>query len=171
VKLNLPDGMLPDSIAPLFRLNDTITRMKEEHGLLQVLLQDIYALTCTVRIEEDEYRLHRELKLLKNKVLDFKKQLDEHSKWEEAELFPMASLYFGSEIDVCGIMEQEHDVADQYVDAFIRTLDGAIAPVKHDDARRMASYLFQAYVVLTNHFRDEEELLDSLKECSPAYPN
>ncbi|WEK55520.1 MAG: hemerythrin domain-containing protein [Candidatus Cohnella colombiensis] len=169
MRVNLPEKMVTTTMTPMFQLNDAVTRLKEEHSILQVVLQEIYSLTCAIRIEKDELQLNNQMYELKKKVADFKVQLDAHSQWEEEELFPMAAWYFGTDIDECTLMEQEHELADQYVKAFTHAIDRTMLPICIEEAKRMTSYLFQAYVILTNHFRDEEELMASLKDHSNSY--
>jgi regulator of cell morphogenesis and NO signaling len=166
MKANMPGTVFTVEKAPLFNINEAVDRLKEEHNVLQVTLQQIYALTCTVRTEMNEQRLHRYIGILKHTVLEFKKQLDAHSKWEEKELFPMAAWYFGNEQDAYELMEQDHEVAERSIHDFIEEIDRAAVPIQHEEASRMASYLFQAYVVLTNHFREEEELLSAFEDHS-----
>lgn len=166
MRTNVPERSITEDKAPLFNINEAVNRLKEEHNVLQESLQHIYALTCTVRTEINEQRLNRDIRILKHKTLAFKEQLDAHSMWEEKELFPMAAWYFGNEQDAYELMEQDHETAERSIDAFIEELDKAAVPISHDEASRMAAYLFQAYVVLTNHFREEEELLSAFEDHS-----
>jgi Hemerythrin HHE cation binding domain. len=154
---------------PLNRLNEAIDHLKEEHALLQEALREVYEKACAIRQEEDLLLLNYKLRTLRFTVMEFKKALREHSKWEETELFPMAAWYFGNDMEVFTIMEHEHDQAEQRIDAFLRLANEKPIPVGHADAMQMASQLFQAYAVLKNHFKEEEEILVAFADRSNSF--
>ncbi|MCD9020683.1 hemerythrin domain-containing protein [Cohnella silvisoli] len=152
-----------------FLLENAVVRAKQEHDLLKEELQDLYAQVCTVRSDEDEIRLNREIRQLNDSVKHFMKEWSDHTKWEESELFPYAAWYLGAEPDMFALMEQEYELAEQYIQAFLHTLDRAVIPVSHEEARKMASYLLQAYAFLKNRFQEEEEIMQSLTDRSNGY--
>ncbi|MBB6636801.1 hemerythrin domain-containing protein [Cohnella thailandensis] len=154
---------------PLNRLNEAIDHLKEEHALLQEALQEVYEKACAIRQEEDLHLLNYKLRTLRFTVMEFKKVLSEHSKWEETELFPMAAWYFGNDMEVFTIMEHEHDQAERRIDAFLRLANEKPIPVGHADAMQMASQLLQAYAVLKNHFKEEEEILVAFADRSNSF--
>ncbi|THF81173.1 hemerythrin domain-containing protein [Cohnella fermenti] len=154
---------------PLYRLNDAIEKLKEEHALLQEGLQEIYDKVCALRREDDLLILNYKLRTLRFTVLEFKKVLAEHSKWEETELFPMAAWYFGNDMELFTIMEHEHEQAERRIDAFLHLADEKLIPVSHADAMHLASQLLQAYALLKNHFQEEEEILVAFADRSNSF--
>lgn len=150
-------------------LDSAMSRAAQEHELLKKDLQDIFSQACSVRIEKDIVRLGRELQHLKRTVKEFMKEWNEHTRWEEEELFPYAAAYLGEEPDLFDYMEQEYELAEHFVRAFLHELDRSVIPVGHEDAYRMASYLLQAYAFLKNRFDEEEDILASLADRSDRF--
>lgn len=163
------EGALDSGGVRDFWFQDAVVRAKHEHDLLKEELQDIFAQACKVRNEADDIRRNREIRQLKDSVKHFVKQWSAHAKWEETELFPCAASYWGEEPDCFALMEQEYDLAEQYIRGFLHTVDRAVIPIPLDEARRMTSYLIQAYAVLKNRFCEEEEIIGLLTDRSNVY--
>ncbi|WP_051318158.1 hemerythrin domain-containing protein [Cohnella thermotolerans] len=159
----------PEAAALWNRLDDAIMRVRTEHAQLQDGLQRLYEAACAARSEEDPRLLSDKLTVLAATVREYKRQLNAHSEWEETELFPLAVWYFGNDMDVFTLMEQEHELAEHHIDVFLEQLDQAPRPVRHEDAVRMASSLLQAYALLKNHFKEEEEILVAFADQSNGY--
>nr|WP_255807517.1 hemerythrin domain-containing protein [Cohnella mopanensis] len=141
------------------RLETCITRAKQEHDLLKEELQDIFEQACIVRSGVDESRLNREIVELNENVKHFMKDWNEHTLWEESELFPYAAWLLGSEPDLYALMEQEYELADRSIREFVQTLERTSLPIGREEACRMTSYLIQAYAILKNRFKEEEEIM------------
>ncbi|WP_052476098.1 hemerythrin domain-containing protein [Cohnella kolymensis] len=152
-----------------FLIQDTVQRAKQEHDLLKEELQDIYQQACIVRREQNEIRLNREMRQLKDSVTHFIKEWSAHTRWEESELFPFAANYWGEEPDLFALMEQEFELAEQFIRGFLQTLDRAVVLLPQEEARRMASYLIQAYAILKNRFSEEEEIILLLTDRSNSF--
>ncbi|WP_164472654.1 hemerythrin domain-containing protein [Cohnella candidum] len=165
----LLDNALPPADMRQLVLDTAVVRAKQEHDLLKRELQDIYDLACTVRSDMNVPRLNREIRELNENVKRFMAEWNIHVQWEENELFPYASWYLGGEPDLFALMEQEYELAEQFIRAFLHTLDRAVIPVPHDEAYRMASYLLQAYAVLKNRFVEEEEIMSALTDRSNRF--
>ncbi|MBB6676593.1 hemerythrin domain-containing protein [Cohnella lubricantis] len=154
----------------LDRLMQAIDRLKAEHSRLSIALKRLYSDTCAVRGEENSYAINQLMIRLRSTVRQFKSQLASHSRWEESELIPLAVWYFGNDMDVFTLMEQEHVLAEHYIDAFLMQVDQPPErPIDHVEAQRLASYLLQAYAILTNHFKEEEDMLDAFADQSNGY--
>jgi hypothetical protein len=160
---------LLDSAIPMADKRLLFLEMKQEHELLKQELQEIYSRACAVRSDYDVPRLNRKIRQLNEVVKQFMTEWHAHIEWEEAELFPYVTSYLGEEPDLFALMEQEYELAEQFICAFLQTLDRAVIPVPHDEAYRMASYLLQAYAVMKNRFIEEEEILLELTDHSNRY--
>ncbi|WP_284637925.1 hemerythrin domain-containing protein [Paenibacillus silviterrae] len=153
---------------PMQELNDSIQHLQDEHTLLQQQLLELYGMAEAIGWDEDVINWIGSLKDLKLKVTHFMETLHQHSVWEENTLFPMVAWYFGETMDEFTQMEQEHEIAEQYIAAFLDAAERMFQIVPRSEARLMASYLLQAYDVLYQHFYKEEELLAALANRSNA---
>jgi regulator of cell morphogenesis and NO signaling len=148
----------------LYQMNESIGQLREEHRFLQVSLQELSLLAremerkTVVSLEDDT------LRNLKIKGFAFKRDLDNHAVWEEQVLFPMIAWYLGEEPEQLTLMEQDHVIADSYIQAFLDVLERL--PVRNNEDQAMANCLSQAKVILNDHFRLEEEVLVKLLDCS-----
>jgi hemerythrin-like domain-containing protein len=154
---------------PLYRLNESVNRLQEEHVLLNVSLMDLYRMSNAIGRDENVINWVGSLCDLKVKVVTFMRQLDGHSQWEQTVMFPMITWYFGEILDQFALLEQEHELAEQYLKAFLKAMDQTLIQVDRMEARTMTGYLLQAYAVLTNHFKQEEEIIVALADRSNAY--
>jgi regulator of cell morphogenesis and NO signaling len=158
---------------PLYELNDSVQRLQEEHVLLEEGINDIHEIAKAVGwIEDEMHNYLPELRELTLKVKDFQREMDAHAKWEEEKMFPMIAWYFGEELNQFTLMEQEHEMAKQYVAAFlaaIAAVEPIDQPVYSTDARKIALFLCQAYAILVNLFSKEEEIITAMTDRSNAY--
>ncbi|AFH65671.1 hemerythrin domain-containing protein [Paenibacillus caseinilyticus] len=151
---------------PLYQLTEAIDRLKEEHALLEEKLVELYAMARTIGLQDETGNWTPALLQLGQTVKAFWMELEAHSKWEEATMFPMITWYFGETLEQFTLMEQEHELAEQYILAFIEPVERLTAPVEQEEAKELASMLVQAYAILRNHFRQEEEIIDALADRS-----
>lgn len=150
-------------------LENAVERARQEHEELREALVDMYEQVCLVRAGAEQNRLNRELRKLRELVKQFRTKWEAHIRWEESELFPYSAWYFGEDPDLFDYMEQEYELADQYLQAFLHTIDRSVIPIQAEEARRMTSYLMQAYAFLKNRFEEEEEILTALTDRSNSY--
>ncbi|WP_372632465.1 hemerythrin domain-containing protein [Cohnella sp.] len=150
-------------------LESSVARARQEHEALKEELRSIYDQACNVRNDREEKRLNREIRQLHDCVKLFMKHWAAHTKWEDSELYPQAATYLGAEPDLFMLMEQEYELADQYLRTFMRSLEKAEYPIVREEACKMTSYLIQAYAVLNNRFREEDEIMLDLTDRSNAY--
>jgi len=170
VKLHIAiDNIAPSEEMKDWMLESSVARARQEHDALKDELRNIYEQACIVRNDPEEKRLNREIRQLHDCVKLFMKHWNAHTQWEDTELFPQATTYLGAEPDLFLLMEQEYELADQYLRTFIRALEKAEYPIHQEEARKMAAYLIQAYAVLNNRFREEDEIMQDLTDRTDAY--
>lgn len=152
-------------------LESSVARAKQEHEWLKEELGSIYDQACGVRRESDARGLDRKMRQLREGVKRFLKHWNEHTEWEDHELFPQAAYYLGAEPDTFVLMEQEYELAEQNIRIFLQALDRAVYPIGKEEARNMSAYLIQAYAMLNNRFREEDEMMAELANGlqSPRY--
>ncbi|CAH0118099.1 MULTISPECIES: hemerythrin domain-containing protein [unclassified Paenibacillus] len=154
---------------PLYLLEEAVDRLKEEHAALRKGLMELREAAQTIVRERHDEQLIHIITGLKKKVVSYMSELAAHARWEDETLFPMIAWYFGEEPEQFCAMEHGHELAEQYVLAFLGALDRAVLPIRPEAATEMASYLAQAYLVLMNHFQEEEEMIVTLADRSNAY--
>ena len=145
-------------------LDTAIEQLQEEHLFLKDKLLNFYSQTQMIGADQTVHNWMDKLRDLKMQVLHFRKQLNKHAAWEEKDVFPCVAMYTGREMGVLAVMEQEHELAEQYIQAYLQSMDRAVAPIDYQEAKNMASYLLQAYLILVDHFRKEEEYIFPLAE-------
>lgn len=153
---------------PIDRLHQYIMQLTEEHGGLLEDLRELHRFALLIgRKEEDGMSWTGTLRDLRLKAETFKATLDAHAAWEDDVLFPFISEHYGVLPEQLELMEQEHELAEHFIQAFLDATHRA--PVRHYDAQQMAAYLLQAHSILGNHFRLEEELLSRLWNEASEY--
>lgn len=148
-------------------MNEAVERLQREHKELQAELHDLHIWVKAVGATTGTINRVGMLQAIRETTAKFMSQLDAHSTWEEESFFPMVAWYFGEELDQFTLMEQEHVLAEQYIQAFIGALERA--PVRRHEEQEMASYLSQAIIILNHHFKMEEDLLATLMDRSDCY--
>lgn len=167
---HIPMNTLFKSIGhPLYELNEAVQKLEDEHTLLQEGLTELYEAAEAIGRDEDIVNWVEALREIKRKAASFQKELEAHSTWEEEIMFPMIAWYFNEELEQFTLMEQEHELAEQFIHAFLEAVDGIVKPVFREEARLMASYLLQAYPILNHHFRKEQEIITAMADRSNAY--
>lgn len=153
---------------PIDQLNRYILQLEEEHDDLLEELRELHRFALLIsRKESDGMSWTGTLKDLRVKAEKFKRALDTHAAWEDDVLFPFVEEHYGVLPEQLTLMEQEHELAEQYIQAFLDATHRA--PVRFYDAQQMAAYLIQAHAILGSHFRLEEELLARLWEEANEY--
>lgn len=139
-------------------------RLSEDHIELKAKLLNLYKRMKQIVYGIDSLDWDDELNQLKSSVVLFMRDLDDHSRWEEANVFPMVALYMTTDKGVLSMMEEDHELAKQYLQAFLSGLEQLETPVSKQDARHAVAYLLEAYEILSEHFTMEEELIVPLTD-------
>jgi hypothetical protein len=126
---------------PYFQFNAAIGRLEEEHSVLGTSLLELCTMVEAVEQKKDISNWAQSMTDVKQKVNEFKQALDLHSKWEEVELFKLVDKYFDEIPSLFGLIEQEHELVMQFMDAFISVVDQNILAVNPMDATKMGTYL------------------------------
>lgn len=145
-------------------LSDGIEKLREEHVYLKEKLMECYGMAKVIGMDEGVTNWSASLDNLKKKIAAFMEQMDSHSLWEDEVLFPMVAEYTGKDMGPVAVMEYEHELAKQNVNRFFEAAEKLQVPVSCEEAREAASFLLQAYVILSDHFRKEEEVLFPIAE-------
>lgn len=151
---------------PFTGINDIMKRLQEEHVVLKVALLELYGMAKAIGFDEDVINWVGSLRDLRTKVTAFMEELDVHAKWEEAEVFPMMGWYFDTPIDHFTEMEQQHELAEQYIAAFLARVERLFEPIRREEAREITSLLLCAYHELNEHFEKEEEIIVAMTDRS-----
>lgn len=148
-------------------INCAIKRLQDDHNFLEKNLRGLIKLTQLIVSEPGSIRKIETLQKLRTLATTYQQQLNDHAEWEEDVLFPMMAVYFNGDINRLTAMEQEHVLAEQFIQAFVDSVERA--PVRIHDEREMLSYLTQAADILSMHFNKEEEVLFTLLDYSHVY--
>jgi len=150
-------GIMGGSSQPL---SPALKQLFNEHGPLRKQMEELYVMAQEIKGTEEQSGLQE----LHEKVKHFVGELDPHSEREEGFLFPMMANYIGRETGPIAVMEYEHDQAKMNLQLF---LDGYSSLAGHADQAKMdelAGYAIQAYMILTDHFMKEENVLFPMAE-------
>jgi regulator of cell morphogenesis and NO signaling len=154
---------------PFFQFNAAIERLEEEHSVLGTSLLELCTMIEGVEHKKDISNWAQLMTDVKQKVNEFKQALELHSKWEEDELFKLVDKYFDEIPSLFGFIEHEHELAEQFLDAFISVVDQNILVEDSLDATKLSTYLHLALSSLLGHFKKEEDLVTSLADFSNQY--
>ncbi|QJD83079.1 hypothetical protein [Cohnella herbarum] len=164
-KLHVPHDKHPlNAESSEYGLETSMLRAKQEHELLRFELHNIFEQACSLRQGKDDIGVNRDICKLSENVKIFMQDWNEHTSWEETELFPNAVRLLGAESDLYSLMGREYDLAERSIQAFMQSFDRTSLPLQRDEARRLAGYLIQAYAIMSNRFREEEEIMQELEE-------
>jgi regulator of cell morphogenesis and NO signaling len=169
MKMSKVEKQFVPDVHPMDRLNEAIERLQEEHVVLEAGLLELYGMARSIDFKEDSTNWQEAIYELRNKVAAYKKELIIHSSWEDFELFPLIVTYFNEIPGSIALIEQEHELALQFIDAFITAVDKLIGPVNRNEAMDMAAYLHLAYGILAGHFKKEEDTIESLADDISLY--
>ncbi|WP_181438796.1 hemerythrin domain-containing protein [Paenibacillus sambharensis] len=154
-------------IHPLDQLEEALQRLKEEHDQLLDQLGTLYDEVKGISQEQNMLSRQTRLYVLRDEALEFQRRMEEHAAWEDTVMFPLIGNYFGEQSNHLTVMEQEHEIAEQFVLAFIEAVKRA--PVREHEAKEMGSYLQEALMMLERHFLSEEQFVTELWDLCSAY--
>ncbi len=140
-------------------LSPALARLKEEHIPLRAQMDEFYMLAKDIGADDSVDNWADALRNLQEKAVSFMNELDPHSIREEDVLFPMMAKYIGREMGPIAVMEYEHDQAKKNLKQFTEKMDQIQGTVGKEEAKGIAAHLMNAYVILTEHFMKEENVL------------
>lgn len=146
------------------QLSPALAQLKEEHLPLRAQMEEFYALASAIGQDEQTTNWAEALIALQQKAVAFVGKLDPHSLLEEDILFPMMAQFIGRETGPIAVMEYEHDQAKKNLKQFMEAMEQLPDEVNLDQAKAIAAYLMNAYVILTEHFMKEENVLFPMAE-------
>lgn len=156
------------SLHPTIAFTQAIEQLEDEHEALKIKLQKFGVINTTIEQGEDEVDWFATLRNLKMDVERFMVELQHHANWEEQALFPMINLYAEENRTVLEVIEEDHLLAEQYLEAFLNELHKMVAPVLKKEAKELMNILMNGYQLLLNHFAAEERhvfpLADEIQE-------
>jgi iron-sulfur cluster repair protein YtfE (RIC family) len=154
---------------PYFQFNAAIERLEEEHRVLGESLLELCTIVEALDYKKDITNWVKSMTDLKQKINEFKQALERHSNWEEDELFKLVDKYFDEIPSLFGLIEQEHELVEKFMNAFITVVDQNILAINPKDAAKMGAYLQLALSSLLAHFKKEEDIVASLADFSNQY--
>ncbi|WP_163149825.1 hemerythrin domain-containing protein [Anoxybacillus sp. MB8] len=146
-------GHEPVSLCP------PLQRLKDEHGPLNKEKYALFVAAKSIYDGEEEDVVQAFIRL-REKVQQFLQHLDPHSRREEDVLFPMMERYIGKQFGPIAVMEYEHQEAKQNIATFLQKTE----MIRSEEAKQLASYVMNAYMILTDHFAKEEQVLFPMAE-------
>jgi regulator of cell morphogenesis and NO signaling len=153
---------------PYSQFSTAIDRLEEEHRVLEFSLLELCTIVEGIDHNKKITNWTQTMEDLKRKVFEFKQVLMVHSSWEEEELFKLVD-YFDEIPYLFELIEKEHELAEQFMDAFITVIDHNNSIRNPLDAKKMSTYLKLALISLLGHFKKEEDIVNSLADFSNQY--
>ncbi|MGX9708494.1 hemerythrin domain-containing protein [Laceyella tengchongensis] len=141
-----------------------LRQLKQEHIPLREQMEQLYRSAQEVGGDPSIVDWLDSLHELKEKAIRFERELNPHSEREEGFLFPMMAQYIGRESGPIAVMEYEHNQGKENLQTFIAKIDQATTPVHVEKAKEIASFMIEAYNILSQHFMKEENVLFPMAE-------
>lgn len=151
-----PCGMMGDEEVELC---PPLKQLKREHGPLNERKNVLFVEAKKIGNDEEK-EVDQALQSLRENVQQFFQQLELHSRREEEVLFPMVARYVGKDVGPIAVMEYEHDQAKEHIMTFLKKTES----INVSEAKDLASYVINAYTILTDHFAKEEQVLFPMAE-------
>jgi regulator of cell morphogenesis and NO signaling len=144
---------------PMLRFTEALEQLKAEHDLLRVKLQEFAVIDEIIRAGKPNTDWFGTLRNLKERVEGFLIMLEIHSDLEDLTLFPTVKMYMVEDVSVLDVLEEDHQLATQYIHAFLEELRHSVSPIHQGCATRIIELLMNAHQLLLDHFNAEEELI------------
>ncbi|MBD0382609.1 hemerythrin domain-containing protein [Paenibacillus sedimenti] len=146
-----------------------VERWKEEHRQMRNQLADIRMTAVSLFSLEDCSIGMCRLIELQDRILSLIEELEQHSEWEEQELFPRLHTYLHPTTALSisrsiTVLEQDHDLAKRVVQSYVDGVNGMKVPIDLEFLQLMTSELVTACLILLKHITLEEELVYPLTD-------
>ncbi|SFK77811.1 Hemerythrin HHE cation binding domain-containing protein [Paenibacillus sp. 1_12] len=157
------------SKAPVTALSEGLERLKQEHGELKQVLLEMEKQAKQVESAPEHMGAMQSLLNLRLWALAFREELERHSNWEELELFPFLTSYIERKMSPSLLpsfwsLEKDHELADEHMQAFLRSVHLLKANPEAMSFKQAAAYLVQACHILQDHLAKEEQLVFPLTQ-------
>lgn len=149
------------------QMSHFVERLRREHKALQEELHDLHIWVKAVGDTSGTMKQLGIYELIRATAEHLRNQLKAHTEWEEQQLFPMITWYFGEGLAQISLMKREHKLVEQNIQRFADALDNT--PDYDCDKQELASYLVKAISILNGHCEEEEDLVAMLIDRSDSY--
>ncbi|MGM0878138.1 MAG: hemerythrin domain-containing protein [Bacillota bacterium] len=154
-------GMMGNNITELCAPLQTL---KKEHKPLRREMEELYEIAFSIEKSDPTTEWKSQMLTLRQKVIQFANNLDLHSEKEEGVLFPLMANYIGREAGPIAVMEYEHEQAKINLKKFLDLTSNLKNTVNYNEAKEMAGVVILAYLILSEHFMKEENVLFPMAE-------
>ncbi|MGA8942207.1 MAG: hemerythrin domain-containing protein [Thermoactinomyces sp.] len=145
-------------------LSPAFSYLKEQHVQLREQMEPLYQLALAIGEDDSVGDWREALKDLREKAVEFQRELDLHSQREDDFVFPAIARYIGRETGPIAVMEYEHETAKKNLEAFMKTTARMTEPVNKQQAKEIATFMCDCYLILSDHFLKEENVLFPMGE-------
>ncbi|MEX1030738.1 MAG: hemerythrin domain-containing protein [Paenibacillaceae bacterium] len=152
------------AIHPIVEFTKALDQLEEEHVVLRNKLQEFVVIEEVIRLGRPDTDWFGTLRDLKIRVEKFLVELDHHTKWEDAALFPMLADLVTDSPPMIDLIEEDHRLAMQYMEAFLDELHKSVSPIRRQEAKHIISLLMNAHQLILDHFYGEEHYIFPLAE-------
>jgi regulator of cell morphogenesis and NO signaling len=149
---------------PIIEFTKALDQLEEEHIVLRTKLQEFVVIEEVIRLGRPDTDWFGTLRDLKIRVEKFLVELDDHAKWEDAALFPMLADLVADSPRMIDLIEEDHRLAMQYMEAFLNELRKTVSPINQQKAKEIIALLMNAHQLILDHFYGEEHYIFPLAE-------
>lgn len=149
---------------PTIEFTRALDQLEEEHVVLRNKLQEFVVIEEVIRLGRPDTDWFGTLRDLKVRVESFLVELEHHAHWEEEALFPIVANLVEDSPPMIDLIEEDHRLAMQYMDAFLNELHKSVSPIKQQKAKHIISLLMNAHQLILDHFHGEERYIFPLAE-------
>jgi iron-sulfur cluster repair protein YtfE (RIC family) len=149
---------------PILEFTKALDQWEEEHVVLSNKLREFVLIEEVIRLGRPQTDWYGTLRDLKLRVEKFLVELDLHAKWEDEVLFPMLADLVADSPPMIDLIEEDHRLAMQYMEAFLNELKKSISPINQQRAKEIMALLMNAHQLILDHFYGEEHYIFPLAE-------
>lgn len=149
---------------PMLKFTRALDQLKEEHVVLRRKLREFEVIDEIIRAGKKNTDWYGTLRNLKERVEEFEVLLTRHSDWEDEALFPTVAMYVEDDANMAEVLEEDHHLAVQYLQAFKEELKKCAAPIYQPCAKRIIGLLMNAHQLLQDHLQAEEHHIYPIAE-------
>lgn len=152
------------TLHPTIEFTRALDQLEEEHVELRNKLQEFVMIEEVIRLGRPDTDWFATLRDLKVRVEAFLVELKEHADWEDQALFPMVADLVADSPPMIDLIEEDHRLAMQYMEAFLNELRKSVSPINQAKAKHIISLLMNAHQLILDHFYGEERYIFPLAE-------